>query len=298
MLPFDVELALDTLPDAGRETMRGFVLDAAFHGFLTAAQGQQLASKLSCTIPELMVKLVPFAAKYAVTPVSHFDVGAVAQGKDTGNLYYGANMEFSGEALSFCVHGEQAATNNAWINGETGITNLAISAAPCGYCRQFLYETALALKLKILLPAKPEQLLAYYLPDAFGPGDLGVKGVLMSPQSHGLTLQTSDKVVIAAVAAANASYAPYTKTYTGIAVQLQNGAIHSGRYAENAAYNPSLSPLESALSFAKLYGDDISTITRCIQVDVPGMANQADATRAVLSSAAPSVTLEVYQASL
>ena len=186
MLPFDVEAALETLPPEARETMRGYVLDSSFHGYLTASEAQELANEIGCSIPELMVMLVPFASWYAVTPISDFNVGAVSQGKDTGNLYYGANMEFPGEALSFCIHGEQAATNNAWINGETGITSLAISAAPCGYCRQFLYETTLAKSLTIYLPKTAAELLVYYLPDAFGPGDLGVKGALMSPQSHGL----------------------------------------------------------------------------------------------------------------
>jgi cytidine deaminase len=67
-----------------------------------------------------------------------------------GNLYLAANMEFTNEALSLCVHGEQSAVNHALIQGETGLQSLAINAAPCGYCRQFLYEITTAKTLNIL----------------------------------------------------------------------------------------------------------------------------------------------------
>ena len=92
-------------------------------------------------------------------------------------------FEFQNAALSFTVHAEQSATNNAWLNGESGIQALAISAAPCGYCRQFLYELITASQLNILLPHSNTVLLPYsltplttFLPDAFGPGDLGITG--------------------------------------------------------------------------------------------------------------------------
>ena len=62
----------------------------------------------------------------------------------SGNLYFGANYEFPGQALSFTVHAEQAATMHAISFGETGIDLLAVSAAPCGYCRQFLNELTTA----------------------------------------------------------------------------------------------------------------------------------------------------------
>jgi cytidine deaminase len=75
----------------------------------------------------------------AHAPHTNFFVGTVALGS-SGSIYFGANYEFPGQALSFTVHGEQAATAHAISCGESGMQMLAVSAAPCGYCRQFLYE--------------------------------------------------------------------------------------------------------------------------------------------------------------
>ena len=256
-------------------------------------------------IDQVMIMLLPIAAAYARAPISKFHVGAVAAGLINPSkapvLYLGANVEFAQQALSFSVHAEQAATTNAWLNGEQGLSRLAISAAPCGYCRQFLYETVSAQTLQIVL-AQPgagsaqSKLLTYFLPDAFGPNDLGVSGGLMQPQSNRVALSNPDPVVQAAVAAADTCYAPYTKNFSGVALQTAGGAIFTGRYAENAAHNPSMSPLESAVAFMNMASGVNSglAITRAVLVEVPTLASQHDATVAVLSSIGPGVTLEYF----
>jgi cytidine deaminase len=154
-------------------------------------------------------------------------------------------MELSGQALSFCVHGEQSATNNARLHGESGLQALAINAAPCGYCRQLLYELTTATRdCNILLKTNTDpnnydytsNPLTYYLPDAFGPADLGINGGLMDPEAHGLTIASSDPAAIAALNSANACYAPYTSDFSGIAIVEGSGNVFTGRYAENSAY--------------------------------------------------------------
>src|SRR5439155_19433360 len=130
--------------------------------------------------------------KLAIPPISNFFVGAVARGTSR-KLYLGANFEFPGQALSFTVHAEQAAVVQAMSAGETGLDMLAVSAAPCGYCRQFLNELTTASTLKVLLPAATPTLLTSLLPDAFGPVSLGVTAALMSPQAHGLTLDAPER---------------------------------------------------------------------------------------------------------
>jgi cytidine deaminase len=250
------------------------------------------------TIDQLMLALIPLAQKDAIPPISNFFVGAVALGA-SGSIYFGANYEFVGQALSFTVHGEQAATAYAISCGETGMQKLAVSATPCGYCRQFLYELTTASTLQILLPDTPPTLLTSLIPNAFGPSDLGVTAALMSPQSHGMTLSPapSDPVVKAALAAANASYAPYTFDYAGVVLKTSDGGIFTGSLAENAAFNPSMSPLEAAvvslvISGGKSYNDIIDAVL----VEAAGSkASQVAATQAVLS-AITSVPLRVYQA--
>jgi cytidine deaminase len=73
-----------------------------------------------------------------------------------------------------------------------------------------------------------------------------------------------------------------------------DGAIYTGQYGENAAYNPSISPLESAVTFmnmSQVPGASMA-ITRAVLVESPTKASQRDASNAVLSSFAPAVTLE------
>jgi cytidine deaminase len=238
-------------------------------------------------IDQLMLDLIPVAQTYAIPPISNFRVGAVSLGA-SGALYFGANYEFVGEALSFSVHGEQAATAEAISFGETGLDKLAVSAAPCGYCRQFLYELATAAKLEILLPKTPPARLTSLLPDAFGPGDLGVTAALMSPQDNHLKLidPAADPVTEAALRAANASYAPYSHSYAGVALRTGDGRVYSGAVAENAAFNPSLSPLEAAVvSLVISGGRAYSDITDAVLVEVAGaVASQVSATKAVLAS--------------
>lgn len=239
------------------------------------------------SIEQLMLHLVPRAKKFAIPPISKFFVGAVAQG-ESGALYFGSNYEFEGAALSFCVHAEQAATAHALSYGETGLRRIAVSAAPCGYCRQFLYELTTASSLEVLLPNAAPALLPTLLPAAFGPIDLGVTAGLMSPQSHGLTTDAPDRLTAAALAACNASYAPYSKSYAGVALQTGDGEIYTGSVAENAAYNPSMSPLEAAIASLILRGGkSYVDLVDAVLVEAEGaVASQVDATVAVLASIA------------
>jgi cytidine deaminase len=266
-------------------------------GFLPAREVAKFAAE-DTTIEQFMLDLIPMAKTFAIPPISNFFVGVVALGA-SGNLYFGANYEFPGHALSFSIHGEQAATVQALSNGERGIDMLAISAAPCGYCRQFLNELTSASTLKIVLPDTPATSLTSLLPAAFGPTDLGVAGGLMSPQSHGLKLDASvDDVAQAALQAATNSYAPYSASYAGVALKTRDGAIFAGSVAENAAFNPSMSPLEAAIvrlviSGGKKYAD----IADAVLVEArDSKASQAGVTREILSSIT-SVPLRVYEAS-
>jgi cytidine deaminase len=278
--------------------MNNAQLPQVTRGAVPAAEVARFLASSNMTIDELMLALIPEAQKFALPAISNFFVGAVGLGS-SGSLYFGANYEFVGQALSFTVHGEQAATAHAISCGEIGMQKLAVSAAPCGYCRQFLYELTTAATLQILLPNTPAAPLTSLIPDAFGPADLGVTAALMSPQSHVMTLSSSksDPVVQAALRAAQVSYAPYTFDYAGVALKTSDGGIFSGSVAEDAAFNPSMSPLEAAvvslvISGGKSYGD----IVDAALVEMAGSkAGQAAATRDALASIT-SVKLRAYQA--
>ncbi len=302
------EQVLKTFPDAARDPLRSVTSNA---GKLTAAQCKTLTEILGIHVEDLMVRLLPVAKLYAIAPISHFQVGAVARarvqaGADEYDLYLGANIEFAGQALSQVVHAEQAATMNAWLRGGVQLQSVAVSAFPCGYCRQFLHEFEGSDALMIITPSQQSRgfrasPLSEFLPDAFGPHDLKKKAGLMAALEvqRSLTLKTAsaDTLILEALSAANQSYAPYTNNHSGCAIQARDGHFYKGRYAENAAFNPSLPPLQTAIScmnMSNLAGD--RTITRAVLVEKLSGSGQRDITELVLRCFAPHVSLEYFEA--
>lgn len=117
----------------------------------------------------------------------------------------------------------------------------------------------------------------------------------MGAQSNGLSIDSEDPVTSRALAAANASYSPYTRDFAGIALRTGAGATYVGRYAENAAFNPSMSPLQSALSSLNMhipaqapYDIDAAVLVESATSEI----SQLSATRTALSSVAPDVELQ------
>ena len=101
-------------------------------GRIAAADAAALASEKGVDVPRLMTMLLPKAAELARPPISNFRVGCVSRGL-SGALYFGTNVEFAGEALSFTVHAEQSSVTNAWMSGEEGIDLIAVNAAFSAY---------------------------------------------------------------------------------------------------------------------------------------------------------------------
>lgn len=296
MSPQEITQALSIFSPGAREKLLMVIKSKKdkFKGVILAENAQIIATSLQQPVEELMLKLLPLASLYARPPISRFKVGAVSRG-ESGNLYLGANMEFVGQALSMSVHAEQSAVNNAWLNGEIGLSSIAINYLPCGYCRQFLNELVTAARLKILLENNSIRRINDLLPEPFSPSDLGVKGGLMQSKNHHLQLHQSsnDVVILAALSAANKSYAPYSKGYSGIALLTTYGTIYTGRYAENVAFNPSMSPIQSALSQLNLGGNLYRDIQRVVLVErLASKCSQIDVSRNVLKSIC-NVVLEV-----
>ena len=288
--------ALEEYSAAARPVVRGIVLDPSFRCIVSARDVADLAKALGVGETDVPLALVPLAACYALPPISKFYVGAVGVGSTTGDLYFGANLEFPGAVLSASVHAEQAVTTNAWLNGEEGLDTIAVSDAPCGYCRQFLYDLTTAEKLQVVTEKHGARALTSLLLDAFGPEDLEKTERLMAPEEHDLELdESSDPVVAAALAAASRSYAPYSGGFAGVALQTAAGDVFEGRYAENAAYNPSMSPLASALTMWRLAGAR-DPIARAVLVQVASPVDHVATTDVLLEVVARPVELEVYVA--
>lgn len=249
---------------------------------LSAPQWQALQAQSGLDDTALSLVLLPVAAAYAHTPISQFNVGVIALAT-SGTRYFGANFEFPDQPLGASVHAEQSAINHAWLAGETGLISLTINASPCGHCRQFINELqgGQAVLIQLTQGCYP---LGQLLPQAFGPADLGISQGLMSPRAQRLAPLDGDVLLQQAREAASMSYAPYSGALAGVALESADGQIITGRSAENAAYNPSLPAMQSALALAHLQGWDLGRLRRAALVETRAAISQQASARLILAS--------------
>ncbi len=106
------------------------------------------------------------AAENAYAPYSEFHVGAALLLRD-GSVVTGVNVENASYPLGICA--ERAAISRAVGDGlkPGGIEALAITASPCGGCRQWMAEFQID---RVLFPIDgklAERTPAELLPDSF-----------------------------------------------------------------------------------------------------------------------------------
>jgi cytidine deaminase len=277
--------------------------DPFVDGHADAATARRLIANSGLGVGGYLRTLIDRAKSLSRPHLSSYQVGGVGLGA-SGAIYLGANIEFAGRELCHTVHAEQSVVANAMANGETALAALAISAAPCGSCRQFLRELADFNSLDLWLERPTPYRLTDFLPDSFGPDDLGVTAGLM--RQAALPLRVKGKRAPApgspaaqAVAAACTSYAPYTKAAGGCAFELADGSVWSGAYIENAAFNPSLSPAQTALVALTMAGRDWRDIRgAAIAQLAPQAVDHAEAVRRMLEAIGSNVKPAVIQLAL
>ena len=295
-----LKAALAKFSGKSREKLLRLVTGPEFSGQFAAADVKAFCDTERKGVEALMLQLLPLARTYSRPPISNYHVGAVARGL-SGDLYLGANLEFPGHSLGFSVHGEQAALSNMYMHSDQGVSAIAVTAVPCGHCRQFMNELSPVGDIQVLLEGKPAVKLSSLLPSAFGPKDLGVTDLAFPVKEVDLNLpkETNDELTMAALSAARKSYAPYTKAHSGVAIRSSSGRIYKGSYIENAAYNPSLAPLQTALVALILAGESYSAISEIVLVEAEGTRiSQKSVAEAVLGAIAPGVKLPVVSATL
>jgi len=286
---------LPTFNQKSLATLLPLLEQPGFSGHIPAAEAALLADSERKSVDDLMLALLPLARTYSRPPISNFHVGAIARGI-SGNLYFGANLEFPGHSLGLSVHAEQSALSNAYMHADEGILSIAVTAAPCGHCRQFMNELSPQNDIRILIDGHPATTLTSLLPSAFGPKDLGFPHGAFPVKTVDLILPegVSDEFTTAALDAACKSYAPYTKAHSGIAIATQAGRIFRGSYLENAAFNPSLSPLHTALAALIVAGESQAAISRVVLVEIAGAAiSQKSVTESALGAIAPAAKLQI-----
>jgi len=197
-------------------------------------------------------------------------------------VYLGCNLEFRGLGLHHCIHAglshvlvlpwicksrgnlswklvkdrdkfswaEEFALISALNHGESRVVQLAVSAAPCGYCRQILAEAVCIRSagdtaggqmqegdgnslggqgLEVFVRPNPISFsIIHLLPMPFGPRDMGETGGLFTQQHHSLVfiemLQDQDmagvwgRLAKTALDCAVRSYSPYSHSPAGVAL--------------------------------------------------------------------------------
>jgi cytidine deaminase len=99
-----------------------------------------------------LLALAREAAGGAYAPYSGFRVGAAVLARD-GRVVIGANVENSSYGLTLCA--ERAALGRAVAEGirPGDVAAVAVTASPCGACRQWLLEFAVE---RVLFPWQGE----------------------------------------------------------------------------------------------------------------------------------------------
>lgn len=162
------------------------------------------------SVLHLLVALVQPAKSLARPPISKFSVGAVGLGSD-GRVFLGVNLEFPGLPLNYSVHAEQFLLTNLAVHRCPRLVYLAVSAAPCGHCRQFMQELRDSSSLQIFVDSQPHppasrhrslqngdksipfKPLSEFLPSPFGPSDLLDEDspLLLEPHNNCLCLKST-----------------------------------------------------------------------------------------------------------
>ncbi len=191
----------------------------------------ELCEKFKRSRVELALYCIAIAACYAVTPVSDFNVGRLRLAKTEISIL-GQTKSFPGNVCN--NRSRRAKCNLARIFSRGNFDNrCGCELYPCGHCRQFMNELNSAASLKVHLPHSQNNLLHSYLPDSFGPKDLGIEKVLFDEQPQQFEVK-GDHLQQAAIFAANNAYAPYSNAFSGVALQVGERIV-CGKYTENAA---------------------------------------------------------------
>ena len=113
-------------------------------------------------------------ANVAYAPYSRFRVGAAVLA-ESGKVYGGANVENASYGATMCA--ERCAIFAAVNAGERRITAIAVTATPCGMCRQVMREFCDPKAFKVIVAKSTEDYKVFtldeLLPESFGPECLG-----------------------------------------------------------------------------------------------------------------------------
>ena len=112
-------------------------------------------------------------AQMAYAPYSRFQVGAAVLA-ESGKIYGGANVENASYGATICA--ERNAIFAAVNAGERKLKAIAVTATPCGMCRQVMREFCDPKAFKVIVAKTADDYRVFtleeLLPESFGPEHL------------------------------------------------------------------------------------------------------------------------------
>jgi cytidine deaminase len=289
---------LNLIDPQRRVGIRQAALDQTQDGILQAEAARQIVDDWALqSVRNLMLLLLETAERFALPPISNFKVGAVGLEARSGDLILAGNLEFPGVHLGFTMHGEGSVFTRAMHRGED-ISVIAIGEAhPCAHCRQCLAEYAASDRLELIDPLGHTLPLAELYPWPFDPAYLDQPGAIpgqeLWPSLHFVqptTLPFADKLL----SLGRRSHSPYSKCPGALILELRDGSTASGFAIESVAFNPTISPIQSALVELVAKGEKPSDIVGAVLGTVRGGAvDYGESTTELLHRLAPEASLAV-----
>ncbi|AEE85647.1 cytidine deaminase-like protein [Arabidopsis thaliana] len=221
--------------------------------------------------PETLLPLINRALPLAQALPSQSPLVAVGRGS-SGRTFLGVNVELPGLSPLHSIHAGQFLVVHLALNNERTLNCLAFSSngsyfdPPCPHCCQLLQEIRNASSTKLLItdPSRQRDMsLSTYLPQKYlslyneVPKYFFAR-LLDENRNNGLTLinpnpirdcldsEICNHLSCRALKAANRSYAPYSKSPSGVALMDFQGRVYSGWSIESVA-NPILGAAQAAL---------------------------------------------------
>eukprot|EP00659_Diplonema_papillatum_P016971 gene16971-26039_t len=199
-------------------------------------------------------------------PISSYCVGAalLARDKASGSrcAYLGINLELNDLRIS--MHGEQSAVHSAISDGALPpYEKLAVSAAPCGLCRQFLVETG-SKGMTVVVEGMPSIPLATLLPEAFTPETVGQPYIGKVPARAAASQAATGCVLARAAydACVQLSHSSWVDSPAAVSLLAGGGAVATGVFVESVAHNPTVNPAVAACNKALLSGLSLAGVTK------------------------------------
>lgn len=203
------------------------------------------------SVEALALLSLPVAQRMARAPISGFEVPAIGIEAGSGDLVFGANLEFPGTELGTTVHAEGFVALRARRRGRSLATLVVREARPCAHCRQTLSESARAGSLVLVDTLGNRRRLDDIYPEPFVPSALGMPGddpaAVPWPELSVAADDAPPDVAALLLGLGRGAHAPYSEAPSAVVLVVDGRPLLGAGAVESVAFNPSISAAQAAM---------------------------------------------------